>query len=66
MDAPWYVRNADIHRDLGIPTIKEQLKRFAKKHEERLHLHENAEVLQLLDNQHVFQRLKRTKPFELV
>jgi hypothetical protein len=66
VNAPWYVRNADIRRDLGIPTIKEEIKRFAMKHEERLHLHENAEVLQLLDNQHVFRRLKRTKPFELV
>ena len=52
VDAPWYVRNADIHRDLDVPTIKEEIKRFAKKHEERLHLHENAEVLQLLDNQY--------------
>ena len=66
VNAPWYIRNTDIHRDLGIPTVKEEIKRVARKHEERLHLHENAEILQLLENQHLFRRLKRTKPFELV
>ena len=64
VNAPWYIRNTDIHRDLGIPT--EEIKRVARKHEERLYLHENAEILQLLENQHLFRRLKRTKPFELV
>lgn len=66
VNAPWYIRNADIHRDLGIQTVKEEIKRFAKKHVERLHLHENAEILQLLENQDTFRRLKRTKPLELV
>lgn len=66
VNAPWYVRNSDLHRDLGIPMVKDEIKRFAGKHEARLHLHENAEVLQLLDNQHLVRRLKRTKPFELV
>lgn len=65
VNAPWYVRNKDLHRDLGIPTVKEEIKRLAGKHEARLHLHINAEALQLLDNQHHVRRLKRTKPFDL-
>lgn len=66
VDAPWYVRNSDLHRDLNIPTVKDEIKRFAGRHEARLHLHVNAEALQLLDNQHLVRRLKRPKPFELV
>lgn len=66
VDAPWYVRNSDIHRDLQIPTVKEEIKRFAGKHEARLHLHVNAEALQLLDNQQQVRRLKRRKPCDLV
>ena len=39
VNAPWYVRNSDLHRDLHIPTVKEEIKKFAGKHEARLHLH---------------------------
>ena len=66
VNAPWYIRNSDLHRDLHIPTVKEEIKKFAGKHEARLHLHVNAEALQLLDNQNQVRRLKRTKPFDLV
>lgn len=31
-----------------------------------LELHQNAETRQLLDNQNLYRRLKRTKPFELM
>lgn len=47
VNAPWYVINADIDRNLSIPTIKEEIKGFGKQHEDTLHFHENAEVLQL-------------------
>lgn len=30
----WYVRKIDIHRDLDILKVKEEIKRFGKKHEE--------------------------------
>lgn len=66
VDAPWYVRNADLHRDLKIPTIKEEIQRYAQKHEARLHSHENVEILQLLDNRENIRRLKRIKPSDLV
>ena len=25
VNAPWYIRNTDIQRDLGIPTVKEEI-----------------------------------------
>jgi hypothetical protein len=66
VNAPWFVRNSDLHRDLGIPMVKAEIKRLAGKHEDRLHQHINIEALQLLDNQQLVRRLKRLKPLDLV
>jgi hypothetical protein len=57
VDAPWFVRNSDLHREI---------QRFAQKHEERLHQHENVEAIQLLDNMGIVRRLQRKKPYDLV
>jgi hypothetical protein len=65
VDAPWYVRNADLHRDLKMEMVTAEIKRFARKHEERLHHHDKVEAIQLLDNSELLRRLNRTKPFEL-
>jgi hypothetical protein len=64
--APWYVRNADIHRDLRIEMVTAEVRWFARKHEERLLHHDNVEAIQLLDNGELTRRLRRTKPCELV
>jgi hypothetical protein len=42
VDAPWYYRNDHLHRDLKIPTIRQEVKRFAKRHERSLHNHVNT------------------------
>lgn len=62
--APWYVRNDNLHRDLNIPTVKEEIKRLARNHQTRLLTHSSRVVHQLLDV-NVVRRLQRTKPFEL-
>ena len=51
VNAPWYVRNSDLHRDLGIPDIVGEIKRFATKYESRLHQHTNVEAIQFLNNE---------------
>lgn len=66
VNAPWYIRNDDLHKDLGIENVDNVIKKFAQSHEQRLHQHVNAEVFQLLDNDNIIRRLKRVKPFELV
>jgi len=63
--APWYVRNTDIHRDLRIPYITDEIKKSATRHQIRLSQHINEEASRLVDNQNFVRRLKRTKPFEL-
>jgi uncharacterized protein YeeX (DUF496 family) len=50
VNAPWYVRNSDFHRDLGIETVKDIIAKFAKSHEKRLQDHINIEVSRLLTN----------------
>lgn len=66
VNAPWYIRNEDIHRDLGVDLVAKVIKKYAEAHEERLHKHVNVEAIQLLDTTDIIRRLKRTKPFELV
>jgi hypothetical protein len=42
--------------------VTEEVRRFAKKHEERLLNHDKVEAIQLLDNGELTRRLRRTKP----
>jgi hypothetical protein len=58
----WWLR---LHRDLKMEMVTTEIRRFARRHEERL-LHHNVEVIQMLDNTELLRRLKRIKPFELV
>jgi uncharacterized protein YeeX (DUF496 family) len=66
VNALWYVRNSDFHRDLGIETVKDIIANFAKSHEKRLQDHINIEASRLLNVNNITRRLKRKKPFELV
>ena len=61
VSAPWYVRNNDLHRDLQVDVVSNEIQRFTQKHEERLHHHEKAEAIQLLDNMGIVRRLQRKK-----
>jgi uncharacterized protein YeeX (DUF496 family) len=66
VNAPWYVRNSDLHRDLGIETVTDIIAKFAMSHEKRLQDHINIETSRLLDVNSITRRLKQKKPFELV
>jgi hypothetical protein len=66
VDAPWYIRNDNLHKDLDMETVDSIIRKYAQSHEQRLHRHINVEALQLLNNGSLVRRLKRTKPFELV
>ena len=60
VDAHWYVRNADLHRDLKMEMVTAEIRRFARKHEARFLRHDNFEAIQLLNNSELLQRLQRT------
>jgi hypothetical protein len=65
VQAPWHIRNSDLHRDLGIETVTGIITRPASSHKKRLQKHINSEVSRLLNVQNIPRRLKRKKPFEL-
>ena len=52
------MRNADLHSDLQLEMITNEIEKFAEKNEERL-LHINVEATQLLENSELVQRLKK-------
>jgi hypothetical protein len=66
VNAPWYVRNNDLHRDLQVNVVSSAIQRFAQKHEGRPHRHEYVEAILLLDNAGIVRGLQWIKPFELV
>ena len=61
VDAPWYIRNVDLHRDLQMEMVTNEIGKFAEKHEERLLYHVIAEVIHLLDSSELVRRFKRKK-----
>jgi hypothetical protein len=63
VDAPWYVPNTVIRRDLQTPTVKEEI-RYSSQHSARLSAHPNALIVSLIelpDN----RRLRRHLPNDL-
>jgi hypothetical protein len=64
VDAPWYVTNAMLHTDLGIPTIQEVIHGRSTKNRARLQSHSNR-LLQSLSRDTVLRILKRRWPADL-
>ena len=65
LNAPWYVTNAAIHRDLQIETVKKEIERYSEHYEERFRTHPNELATNLLNRNLVVRRLKRFKPLDL-
>ena len=63
VDAPRYVTNDMIHKDLGIPTVHEVIHDRSTKHRTKLESHSNP-LLQLLPRD-IIRRLKRLWPTDL-
>ena len=58
-DAPWFIRNADLRRDLQMEMVANEMGKFAKKYEERLLHHVNVEAIPLLDISELVRRVKK-------
>jgi hypothetical protein len=64
VDAPRYVPNTVIPRDLQIPTVKEEIRRYSSQYSARLKAHPNDLIVNLItlpDN----RRLRRHLPNDL-
>jgi hypothetical protein len=64
VDAPWYVPNTLIRRDLQIPSVKEEISHYSSNYSARLTTHPNDILLTLLE-QPERKRLRRHLPNDL-
>ena len=58
-NGPWYVRNEDIRRDLGMPTVKEEISRYSEKYKSRIATHINRLAAETYKTINMDRRLKR-------
>jgi hypothetical protein len=61
--ALWYVRNDDIHTTLKMEMVTAEIRRFARKHGERLLHYDNVDPIQMLENSELLRRLKEQNPW---
>jgi hypothetical protein len=64
-DAPWYVPNTVIQRDLQVTTVKHEERKCSTSYRKRLAAHPNSLATTLLLEQPVARRLKRQYPSDL-
>jgi hypothetical protein len=65
VDAPWYVSNSVIRKDLQIPTVKEEISSFSSLYAVRLRAHTN-ELIATLTEPPIHKRLRRYWPSVLL
>jgi hypothetical protein len=64
--APWYVPNKQLHTDLGISTVREEITSISHKYKDKLTAHPNELATTLLNDEVEPRRLKRFKPTDLM
>jgi hypothetical protein len=64
VDAPWYVPNTVIRRDLQTPTVKEEIRRYSSQYSARLSAHPNDLIVKLTELPEN-RRLRRHLPNDL-
>jgi hypothetical protein len=65
VDAPWYVSNATLHADLGIPYVQDVIHQKCNKHHTTLETHQKP-LLKTLLKREDNRRLKRNWPIYLI
>jgi hypothetical protein len=64
VDAPWYVPNTVIRRDLQIPTVKEEIRRYSSQYSAGLSALPNGLIVNLIELPNN-RRLQRHLPIDL-
>jgi hypothetical protein len=65
-DAPWYMPNAVLQRDLQVTTVKQEARKCSVNYQKRIYVHPNRLANTLYQEQPVDRRLKRLYPGDLV
>lgn len=60
------VTNERLHRELGIPIIREEIRARTMTYKERIQIHPNQLACRLMDERIIFRRLKRKAPQDLL
>jgi hypothetical protein len=65
VNAPWYVPNSGIHKDLRILSVKEEISRFSSHYDVRISVHPN-ELIASLTEPPIHKRLRHYWPHDLL
>jgi hypothetical protein len=65
VNAPWYVPNFVIRKDLRMPSVKEEISRFSSHYYVRISVHPN-ELITTLTEPPIHKRLRRYWPHDLL
>jgi hypothetical protein len=65
VDAPWYVSNSVIRKDLQIQTVKKEISRFSSHYDVRISVHPNERIASLTEPP-IHRRLRRYWPHDLL
>lgn len=65
VNAPWFIRNSNIHSDLNIKYVKDVIKEMSIKYQLKLETHPN-ELARGILTQPKYQRLQRKDPLDLI
>jgi hypothetical protein len=66
VNTPWYVPNKQLHTDLGISPVREEIMNISHKYKDKLTAHPNELASTLLNDEVQTRRLKRFKPADLM
>jgi hypothetical protein len=65
-NAPWYISNVTLHKDLRIPYVAEVIRTYAKNHKNRTTQNNNQLIRDLFNQPEIGRRLKRLWPEDLI
>lgn len=65
-NAPWFITNEILHRDLNIPTVKEEIAAKIKTYKDRISNHPNVLANHLMSSKTTARRLKKKTPMGLL
>ncbi|CAG9783481.1 unnamed protein product [Diatraea saccharalis] len=63
-NAPWFIKTTELHNELGVCTVKDEIRQYSAKYKERLLTHPNCLAVQLTSVNYP-KRLKRQHIIEL-
>jgi hypothetical protein len=66
VNAPWYVPHKQLHTDLGISPVREEITNISHKYKDKLTAHPNELATTLLNDEVEPRRLERFTPADLM